>query len=82
MSSIRAVANGRVGRVLARPIFATEETTPKKLTFATVLSFAKKPMFVAFFVFVKLLTRNEADVLCTIIETLLINIINELVVAS
>ena len=39
---LRAVANSRVGRVLARAIFATEETTPKKLTFATVLSFAKK----------------------------------------
>ena len=48
----RAVANGLVGRVLARPIFASKETTPKKLTFATVLSFAKKQMFIAFLVFV------------------------------
>ena len=44
-----AVANGRVGRVLARPIIAPEETTPKKLTFAIVLSFTKRPMFTAFF---------------------------------
>ena len=44
----RAVANGRVGRVLAGPIFAPEETTPKKLTFATMLSFAKGPMFIVF----------------------------------
>ena len=48
----RAVANGRVGRVLARPMFAPEETTPKKLTFATMLSFAKRPMFIAYLVFV------------------------------
>ena len=48
----RAVANGRVGWVLARPIFAPEETKPKKLTFATVLSFAKRPMFIAFLIFV------------------------------
>ena len=50
----RAVANGWVGRVLVRPIFAPEETTPKKLTFANVLSFAKRPMFTGFLVFVKL----------------------------
>ena len=48
----RAVANGQVGWVLARPIFAPEETTPIKLTFATVLSFAKGSMFIAFLVFV------------------------------
>ena len=29
---------------MARPIFAPEETTPKKLTFARVLSFAKRLM--------------------------------------
>ena len=49
VSYSRAVANGRVGRVLTRPIVAPEETTPKKLTFATVLSFAKILMFIAFF---------------------------------
>ena len=37
----RDVANGRVCRVLARPIFTPKEAMPKKLTFATVLSFAK-----------------------------------------
>ena len=49
----RAVVNGRVGRVLARPIFAQEETTPNKLTFTIYcvnvhVSFAKGPKFTTF----------------------------------
>ena len=37
--------NGQVDWVLTQPEFAPEETKPKKLTFATGLSFAKRPMF-------------------------------------
>ena len=55
---------------------------PKKLTFATELSFAKGPMFIAFLVFAKLLRRSEADVQYTIIETILVKIINKRVVTS
>ena len=78
----RAVANGRVGQVLARPIFAPEETTPIKLGFATLLSFAQTPIFIAFWYLFNFLRRNEADVRYTIIETVLVNIINERVVTN
>ena len=52
VSYYRAVANGRVGWVSARPIFVPEETPPKKLAFATVLSLARRPMFTTFLAFV------------------------------
>ena len=81
----RAVANGRVGRVLARPIFAPEETTPKKLTFAIVLSFAKMTDVYSFFgILLSFLRTNEADVRYTVIdrETFRVKIINERVVTS
>ena len=54
----RAVANGRVGRVLARPIFSPEETTPTNLTLATVISLPLATMFVVFLVFVKLFRKK------------------------
>ena len=78
----RAVANSRVGRVLARPIFAPEATTPIKLTFSIVLSFAKGTMFIDFWYLLTFLRRNEADVRYTIIGTILVKIINERVVAN
>ena len=40
-------------------MFVPEETTPNKLTFSTVLLFAKKPMFIAFLVFVKLFNKKQ-----------------------
>ena len=56
----KAVASGRVGRVLARPIFAPSETTPTKLTFSAVLSFLKSTMFTGkFLVFVKFLKKER-----------------------
>ena len=58
---IRAVANDRVGQVLARPsaIFALEETTPKNLTFASVLSFAKGPMFIVLWYLLNFLKKKR-----------------------
>ena len=76
----RALANGRV---LARQIFAPEETTPRKLTFAPMLiSFAKSLMSIVFLAFAYLLRRNEAVVWYIIIEAVLVELVKERVVTS
>ena len=78
----RAVANSWVGWVLAQPIIVPEETTPNKLTFATVILFAKGPIFIPFGICKAFLKRNEEDVRYTIIETVLGKIINKRLVTS
>ena len=45
-------SDNQVGQVLARPIIAREEITPKKLSFATVLSLARRPILITFLAFV------------------------------
>ena len=77
-----AVANGRASRVLAQPVFAPEETTPKELTLATVLLFAKGTKFIAFWFLLSFLRSNEGDRQYTINETILVKVINEQFVTS
>ena len=59
----RAVANNQV---LVRPIFALKVTTPKKLTFTTVLSFAKGRKFIAFWYLLIFLMKKRAGRTCGI----------------
>ena len=44
----RAIADGRVGRVLVRPVILREEATPIKLTCATMFCLTKAAKFRAF----------------------------------
>ena len=59
----RAVVNGQV---LVRPIFAPEKTTPKKLTFTTLLLFAKGWKFIAFWYLLIFLMKKRAGGTCGI----------------